>query len=139
MVIRTLGSSSSYGRDGSSSPSVAQVPDPNPDPKKFIIKYSQVIGKFLVVRLRYRDCPNYEGNKVMVYDDVLDLAALINFGLKHGLDPHFGNSPGYHYPIARFEPTARGWQMALKFATMLNAGDIEDILSKDMGLQNKNT
>lgn len=83
----------------------------NPDPFKYkIIKYSN-INEYLIVMIRYDDCVNYEGIKILVYKDV-DLIKLIN--QKH-IDPHFSDSKKFHSPIARFVPTEEGYQMAIKF------------------------
>ena len=36
------------------------------------------------------------------------------------IDPHFSESKKYYSPIARFEPTMRGWGMAMKFMEMMS-------------------
>jgi hypothetical protein len=65
----------------------------------------------LVVEVRYPDCSNFEGLKVLVYDGVETAAMEIASGK---CDPHFAES-GVS-PIARFRPTAEGWDMAVRFA-----------------------
>ena len=84
-------------------------PLPNPNPKNFEIKRLYEIGPFVVVWVRYPDCTNYEGNKIMIYEakegDIRSLKTL---------DPHFCEN--HLSPIARFEPTERGWHWALSFA-----------------------
>jgi len=43
---------------------------PNPDPRNFDIRCVVTIGDYIVVRVHYPDCANYEGNKIMVYEGV---------------------------------------------------------------------
>jgi hypothetical protein len=82
----------------------------NPNPKKYKIKKSKHIGSYVLIFINYPDCNNYEGDKILVYrqttfDDSIE---------KGYLDPHFSeNAPS---PLARFEPTDAGWQMAIDFA-----------------------
>lgn len=33
------------------------------------------------------------------------------------IDPHFSENKNFHSPIARFEPTEKGWENAVKFTT----------------------
>lgn len=61
----------------------ATAHNPNPTNYKFV-KVAEHNG-YLVVKINYPDCNNYEGNKIMVYKDV-DLLTLIN---NHFVDPHF--------------------------------------------------
>ena len=46
---------------------------------------------------------------------------LIKQGKDVGIDPHFSDNKKYHSPIARFEPTDRGWEMALTLCINLEA------------------
>lgn len=62
-----------------------------------------------VLKVRYFDCTNYEGVKIMVYRGRYTPTCL--------LDPHF--NPGMNSPIARFAPTTEGWNMAIKLAKSL--------------------
>lgn len=85
---------------------------PNPDPNNYQIIQAEEIGNFLVLRIKYPDCTNYEGTKILVFKDVkaIDL-------LKQKLiDPHFFEDKKYKSPVARFVPTNEGWQMAIDFA-----------------------
>lgn len=82
---------------------------PNPNPRNFTIKNKvQVNGKW-VVKVNYHDCTNYEGDKIMVFEDEPTGSFI---------DPHFCDSKEHASPIARFEPTDRGWTMALKFCNL---------------------
>ena len=87
----------------------------NPDPELFVIKMTEVIGRFVIVEVCYLDCTNYEGNKILVFENVL-VATIANLRV---LDPHFctGAHPS---PIARFVPTKQGLKYARKFCRALS-------------------
>jgi len=61
----------------------------------------------------YPDCTNYEGRKVMVFADENEAA----LRQRPTLDPHFALHGG---PVARLEPTDRGWALAVEIARMSN-------------------
>jgi len=92
---------------------------PNPNPENYSIidssYYSNLTQGILVVRIKYLDCTNYEGVKILVYKDV----NLDDLRLQKSIDPHFSENKKYHSPIARFEPTQEGWFNANKFAKSL--------------------
>ena len=90
---------------------LAPEPLPQPDPKNFKILDSVQSGKFLIVKVNYPDCTNYEGNKVLVYENT----TLAQLKKQKSIDPHFCTNPNYHSPIARFVPNDRGWAGALIF------------------------
>src|SRR5262245_35821448 len=80
----------------------------NPDPKNFSILRTRIIGTFLIAKISYPDCKNYEGKKILVFSDTRRSELL----KAKSLDPHF--CEGEHLsPIARFEPTKKGWEMAV--------------------------
>lgn len=79
-----------------------------PDPNNYIIIRHEEINNFLLVEIKYLDCINYDGHKIMIYEDC-KLKDLIK--QKH-IDPHFSNNYNFFSPIARFEPTQRGWDIA---------------------------
>lgn len=82
---------------------------PNPNPRNFRIQRFVASGNYLVVLINYPDCTNYEGNKIMIFEGI-DGSQLEKLDF---IDPHF--CCGDHLsPIARFEPTDRGWDMACK-------------------------
>lgn len=119
---------SSYARTSSANPlssanpgrsnPIDPIPDGNPDPKNWkLIRYHEN-SKFLVIQLKYPDCTNYEGNKILAFESI-SLADLIN---GRWIDPHFFEESNLAIdgkkiksPIARFEPTDRGWLMAIQF------------------------
>lgn len=80
-------------------------PTVNPDPSNYEVIRSEQWGNWLLLMLRYPDCTTYEGKKVLLYKDVTfaDLMRQIK------IDPHFSNNDKFKSPIARFEPTERGW------------------------------
>jgi hypothetical protein len=89
--------------------------NPNPNPKRFeVLEIKQYTGisQSFVMKVRYLDCTNYEGIKIMVYRGV-------HFPVTR-LDPHF--SEDAMSPFARFEPTQKGWDMANVMASFLSAG-----------------
>jgi hypothetical protein len=69
----------------------------------------------MVVEARYPTCTNYEGVKIIVYKGVTKgdiLGADI-------LDPHFSSSKDRPCPIARFEPTKIGMELAKHMARLI--------------------
>jgi hypothetical protein len=99
-------SSSSYDNESESLP--------NPDPSNFSILRSKEVGDCLVIEIKYHDCTNYEGKKIMVYKCTLD--ELMNQKL---VDPHFSENKEFKSPFARFEPTKDGWSIACVVANVL--------------------
>lgn len=96
-------------------PPASPVRYPNPNPARFRILRTLQVGRSVVVEVRYPDCTNYEGRKVLVYADT-DAGAV---RAETTLDPHFAQHGG---PLARLEPTERGWSLAVGVARMSNAG-----------------
>lgn len=96
----------------------------NPDPNNYkIIKAHENKG-YLVLKINYPDCNNYEGNKILVFENTT-LIELINQKI---IDPHFfqDKSNKYISPIARFIPTENGWAMALSFVETLTKGNLHN-------------
>lgn len=95
--------------DGSSSSSSYSPPPrndvQNPDLTKFTVVEVEHIGDLFVSKIRYANCVNYEGTKILITD--------FNPKRRTELDPHFMKDSGL---IARFVPTNEGWQMAVAFA-----------------------
>jgi len=82
---------------------------PNPDLKNFEIQEVVSSSEFTLVKINYPDCTNYEGNKILLYknEDFDELLKQDNVTI----DPHFcKDCPS---PVARFEPTERGWRMGI--------------------------
>lgn len=83
---------------------------PNPNPKNFKFKKINEMTPYTIVWVNYPDCVNYEGDKIMVFEN-MTVEDIANAKV---IDPHFCD--GDHIsPIARFEPTAKGWEMARAF------------------------
>lgn len=79
---------------------------PNPDPSRWHLVRMEQFANAHVLKVRYKDCINFEGIKIMVYKG--------EYERKYRLDPHFDNCKDS--PIARFKPTPEGWLMALALA-----------------------
>ncbi len=81
---------------------------PNPDPSKWVVEQKTTYSNgWVVLLVSYPGCTNYEGRKILVFDDEKKLEELLKSGL---LDPHFDDKS--YGPIARFEPSARGVELA---------------------------
>lgn len=87
---------------------------PNPKPGNYKILNSVQLGQYLVIKIKYLDCTNYEGVKVLVFK-----STLYKLRKQKLIDPHFSENKKFISPIARFEPTSRGWNNALVFVRQL--------------------
>ena len=97
-----------------------------PKPHKFSIIKIEQIKNNVVALIHYDGCTNYEGRKVLVYSGIgLDVVKTAK-----SLDPHFCKYCKLS-PFARFEPTMRGWLMALSVAESLSDIKEEKLLHKD--------
>jgi len=85
----------------------------NPNPRRFTINKILSVRRFVIVSVHYPDCQNYEGAKILVFENV-SVKAIRN--LRY-LDPHFCESKSHLSPIARFAPTEEGWGNAALFCT----------------------
>jgi len=83
----------------------------NPNPDHFEIKKIKQINRFVVMLVQFPDCFNYEGNKILVFEGI----PINKLQILRSLDPHFCDSTTHPSPVARFEPTERGWSYALSF------------------------
>ena len=127
-------SKSSLGNCDCNCRRVASAPNPipvpttrtggNPNPKNWKVMRAAEHGKFLIVGLKYPDCTNYEGAKLLVFEG-LTLKKLTKQKL---IDPHFFQSKKYKSPIARFEPTERGWKMAERFVRAMTGPGVIDTI-----------
>lgn len=99
---------------------VLPVPLPNPNPRNFrvISHYISPKHRALVVKVLYPDCTNYEGQKILVYATDVTMKELLEVN-GNILDPHFCDNEKFISPVARFEPTERGWKWAIKFANSI--------------------
>lgn len=84
---------------------------PNPNPGNYKILRHQNVGKCLMVEIRYLDCTNYEGRKILVFENII----LYDLLHQKRIDPHFSENKEFISPIARFEPTEKGWLLACNF------------------------
>jgi hypothetical protein len=83
----------------------------NPNPNKFEILKHQTVGRFTIVRIHYPDCHNFEGQKILVFEDI----SISTIKKLKSIDPHFCNNKAHPSPIARFVPTDHGWRYAISF------------------------
>ena len=83
---------------------------PNPDPTNYKIKKCRRLGKYLIVKIQYLDCINYEGIKILVYKTTLEKLKAQKY-----IDPHFCDNKKFISPIARFVPTEEGWDDAVQY------------------------
>jgi len=87
------------------------IPDPpNPNPYRFNVVRWEKHGDYLIAEVHYPDCTNYEGTKLLLYEGVTPE----QLQKAKELDPHFSDNTMTISPVARFEPTERGWAMARK-------------------------
>lgn len=82
---------------------------PNPDKSRWELLDKMEYYRAYVLKVRYFDCTNFEGVKIMVYEG--------QYKMRKCLDPHF--QPLAWSPFARFAPTEKGWLAACKLAMTL--------------------
>jgi len=79
----------------------------NPNPKKFEITNIIEANDYLFAIVKYPNCTNYEGKKVILFENITKAELLA----MNTLDPHF-------FPenkiIARFKPSTEGIKLAYK-------------------------
>ena len=85
-----------------------------PDPRVWEILDSYTMKNFRVLKVRYPNCKNFEGVKILV---------MPTYSLPTRLDPHFADNE--FSPIARFKPTKQGWKLAVELARKLNQQEVE--------------
>lgn len=105
MGVIKLFSSDSYDTPSNEGDSL-----PNPRPDNYEVIRHKQMGNYLLIEIKYNDCTNYEGRKIMIYRCGYD--KLIKQKL---IDPHFSENQNYASPIIRLEPTERGWQDGINF------------------------
>ena len=94
-------------------------PAPNPDPSRWELLNVWEFEHAYVLQVRYLDCTNFEGVKLMLYRGKADRVALAHPWAR--LDPHFSTGPGS--PIARFKPDHDGLALALAVAKAMPAAE----------------
>lgn len=83
----------------------------NPDPCNFKVLFREQQYRFLIIFVQYPGCSNFEGTKILVYENV----TWEQLKSQGDMDPHFSHSLCKHSPIARFVPTPKGLLYARKF------------------------
>ena len=83
-----------------------EIKDHNPDPYNFKVLKHILVDNMLIVEIQYPDCINYEGKKILVFENV-KYSDLMKQG---SIDPHFSDNKKFKSPIARFSPTEQGWK-----------------------------
>ena len=78
-------------------------------PENFNIEISTQIENYLILIVEYPNCSNYEGLKILVYENV----TIEDINKLNKIDPHFCEK--CLSPIARFVPTMKGYKMAKMF------------------------
>ena len=85
-----------------------------PDPANFEIqKLTDKGGGYIIARIRYPDCTNYNGDKILLFKDM----TRTHIESLNRLDPHF--SDDRNSPIARFKPTGEGFRLAMMLVDSL--------------------
>jgi hypothetical protein len=85
---------------------------PNPQPNRWELLKHHQFKDFYVLKVRYLDCTNFEGIKIMIYKGKFDPK------YKGELDPHF--SEHWNSPVIRVKPCLGGWAIALQIAKALS-------------------
>jgi len=111
MGVIKLFSSSSY--DCNKSNNETFLPNPNPNNYN-VVRYLE-INNYLLIQIKYLDCTNYEGNKILLYKD----CKFLDLMKQKSIDPHFTNNKKYFSPVARFRPTDEDWDNAIKYINIL--------------------
>ena len=98
-----------------------KTPPPNPDPSNFLVLDRESFGRYLLVAVKYPDCTNYEGLKILIYKDV-DVSEIRK---AKSLDPHF--QLDRMSPLMRIAPTPEGWNLGRAIcAGLQRENELED-------------
>ena len=90
----------------------------NPNPDFFEILKSEQIGNLWLSIIKYPNCTNYEGKKILLTRQCPSAF--------HRLDPHFSKDHLINAGlIARFEPTSYGWKCGWYLAHQIAKKDFE--------------
>lgn len=87
----------------------------NPDPSKFKISKVKEKNGHIAVFVNYPNCNNFEGNKILVFDNT----SIDEIMSKNYLDPHFACEDINNRLVARFVPTNFGWKKAIEFLDII--------------------
>jgi hypothetical protein len=87
-------------------------------PWRFELIQSKQIGGYLVLELKYPECKNYEGTKILVV-----IGHEADFKSRKHFDPHFLEYDDTQpFTVARFVPIEGAFQMACDFTEMITKG-----------------
>ena len=84
------------------------VDNSNPNPKKFEIVSEESSGDWLVLMVKYPNCTNFEGMKIMLFKGYKSSKELLK-ETGGELDPHF--SKAKTSPIVRLRPSLEAWNI----------------------------
>jgi len=87
---------------------------PNPNPSNYTVLQSIQVGIYAILKIKYLDCTNFEGNKICVFKGNAE-----QIRLRGIIDPHFYAKSDL---IARFIPTEEGLSMAVNLCNLLMKG-----------------
>jgi hypothetical protein len=87
----------------------------DPNPLKFKVIWAKQYGDYLLAKIHYPDCHNFEGNKIILFKG-LNREALLK---EKYLDPHFSITSNI---IARFKPDFQGELLAKQIGFKLARG-----------------
>lgn len=87
----------------------------DPDPATFTIKRLIQVGTFVVGHVQYPNATNFEGNKVLVWEN----ATVDDISQLEVIDPHFLENNSI---IARFRPDANGIASAIRYCKLFTPG-----------------
>lgn len=90
---------------------------PNPNPSNYEILEVKEIGKWCVAKIKYPDCANYEGIKILVFKN----ASEKEIRAAKFIDPHFCENGDHLNVIARFKPTCFGMELAITYCEYLES------------------
>lgn len=90
----------------------AEASRPKPHPDNYTIIRHKEFSSVLVIEIKYHDCDNYEGRKILLFRNC-NMEQLEKQKL---IDPHFLEHQTIIHPTARFEPTEYGWKLAVHLA-----------------------
>jgi hypothetical protein len=90
-------------------------PTRNPDPRNFEILETKRVRNFVIARIKYPNCSNYEGEKILVFKNI----TVKYLRSQRIIDPHFTDKPSELPLFARFQPTQTGWNSAIKMCKII--------------------
>jgi hypothetical protein len=86
----------------------------DPNPLRYKVLLVSHFDNVTLIKVKYLDCKNFEGDKILIYK------GYFRPDPTRPLDPHFSDSEYFVSPIARFEPSKVGMDLAVAFCKMLD-------------------